>query len=264
MAGSAFSIELDFATCCSAGGLNDEQKKVFELAARRWEEVVQGADSGTALVLIIRAAGESIDGPGRILGQAGPTSVRAEDGLPVSGTMEFDSADLMEMQQAGTLKDIILHEMGHVLGIGTLWESKGFLKGAGTDNPLYIGPKAMQEYATLLQETIPTPIPVANTGGPGTAGGHWRETTFDHELMTGYAEDTAGTPLSRMTVAALADLGYTVEFAAADDYTLPLHPAVVGTRTRTDHVERKLQQYCKTTCPKKVQQEKKKRWCGCC
>jgi hypothetical protein len=125
---------------------------------------------------------------------------------------------------------------------------------------LYIGPKAMQEYATLLKETMPTPIPVANTGGPGTAEGHWRETTFDHELMTGYAEDS-GTLLSRMTVAALADLGYTVEFSAADDYALPLYPAVSGAKNAD--VERKLQQYCKTTCPK-VKKEKKMLWCGCC
>lgn len=251
-----FSIELDF-----AGGLNIDQKKVFELAARRWEEVIKGADSGTSLVLRIRAASRSIDGPGRVLGQAGPTSLRTEDGLPVSGMMEFDSADLAAMEQGGTLKDIILHEMGHVLGIGTLWVSNGLLKDAGTDNPLYIGPKAIHEYAVLMRETQPKNIPVANTGGPGTAEGHWRETIFDYELMTGYAEE-AGTrmPLSRMTVAALADLGYTVDFSAADDYKLPLHPAVVGTTT---DVKSTLRHYCMATFPE-VKGEKKKRWCGCC
>lgn len=254
---AGFSIELNF-----AGGLNDEQKKVFEIAARRWEEVVKGAASGTELVLRIRASGKFIHGPGRYLGKAGPTYVREEDGLPVSGTMKFDVDDLLEMQQAGTLKDIILHEMGHVLGIGTLWMSKGFLKGAADDtdnNMLYTaGPKAMQEYATLLKETTPKPIPVANTGR------HWRETTFNHELMTGYAEEESGTgtttiPLSRMTVAALADLGYTVEFSAADDYKLSLYPATVGIETE---FECKSRHYCKTTTFPKVKPEKRKyRYC---
>jgi hypothetical protein len=36
--------------------------------------------------------------------------------LPVKGIMSFDTADLKDMQSAGTLKDVITHEMGHVLG----------------------------------------------------------------------------------------------------------------------------------------------------
>ena len=105
--------------------LNGEQRKLFREAAKRWEEVILGAavkndasgdsSSGTAaasedpLILLIRASGKTIDGPGRVLGRAGPTYVREQDGLPVEGIMEFDSADLLEMQQAGTLKDVILH-----------------------------------------------------------------------------------------------------------------------------------------------------------
>ena len=53
--------------------------------------------------------------------------------------MGFDSADLNMMQRDGTLKSVILHEMGHVLGIGTLWRHKRLLKGAGTPNPVYVG-----------------------------------------------------------------------------------------------------------------------------
>jgi hypothetical protein len=40
------------------------------------------------------------------------------------------------------------------------------------------------------------------------------------ELMTGFI-DPSSNPLSRVTVASLADLGYTVSFAAVDAYTLP-------------------------------------------
>jgi hypothetical protein len=63
-------------------------------------------------------------------------------------------------------------------------------------------------------------VPVEATGGPGTALGHWRETTFGAELMTGWAGPGTNLPLSRVTVGALADMGYTVNFAAADNYTL--------------------------------------------
>jgi hypothetical protein len=35
--------------------------------------------------------------------------------------MSFDTADLDRMEADGCLQDVILHEMGHVLGFGTLW-----------------------------------------------------------------------------------------------------------------------------------------------
>ena len=45
---------------------------------------------------------------------------------------------------------------------------------------------------------------------------------FDTELMTGYAERRGvAMPISRMTVGALEDLGYSVNYAAADPYTIP-------------------------------------------
>ena len=59
-----------------------------------------------------------------------------------------------------------------------------------------------------------------HTGGPGTAEGHWRETTFDDELMTGFIEQ-GEMPLSRMTIASLQDLGYEVNLDAANAYQLP-------------------------------------------
>ena len=164
------------------------------------------------------------------------------------------------MQRDGTLKDVILHEMAHVIGIGTLWDLKSLLTGVGSNNPEYVGPKAMQEYATLRGETQLKPIPVANTGGPGTAEGHWRESTFDYELMTGYVEEDAEMPLSRMTVAALDDLGYKVDYSAADEYALPMRPAVTGAAAAP--VKRRVHHYCKAKFPE-IQVETNK-VCGCC
>ena len=63
-------------------------------------------------------------------------------------------------------------------------------------------------------------MPVENTGGPGTAGGHWRETVFRNELMSGFIS-APGNPLSRVTVASLGDLGYVVDAGAGEPYELP-------------------------------------------
>ena len=60
---------------------------------------------------------------------------------------------------------------------------------------------------------------VENTGGAGTADAHWRESVFGNELMTGFV-DAGVNPLSRVTVASMGDLGYTVNLADADPYTL--------------------------------------------
>jgi Leishmanolysin len=135
--------------------------------------------------------------------------------------MSFDTADLQDMQGDGTLGDVITHEMGHVLGIGTVWDLKRYLKGAGTENPTFSGRNAMQAYRRLRGGTGRLRrVPVENTGGPGTADGHWRETVFRNELMSGFIAEP-GNPLSQLTVASLDDLGYEVDLEAAEDYELP-------------------------------------------
>ncbi|MFO0824535.1 MAG: leishmanolysin-related zinc metalloendopeptidase, partial [Gemmataceae bacterium] len=131
----------------------------------------------------------------------------------------FDAADLSMMEQDGTLVSVILHEMGHVLGIGTLWQSSGFLSGYGGPSPTFTGTHAVAEYNAIFG-TNATGVPVESGGGPGTAYAHWSEAVFDNELMTGYINGSTQ-PLSRITAASLWDLGYTVNLNAADAYTPP-------------------------------------------
>jgi hypothetical protein len=123
------------------------------------------------------------------------------------------------MQQNGTLNDVITHEMGHVIGIGTIWTFKNLLKGASTNNPTFTGTTAKAEFGKL-KGTGPKPVPVENTGGQGTRNSHWRESVFKNELMTGFV-NTAGNPVSRLTVGSLKDLGYDVNLNAAEPYNLP-------------------------------------------
>jgi hypothetical protein len=222
---SAYKIEVRF-----LGGLNATQKRAFKTAANRWSKVIVG-DLPSVMVgrdviddLLIEAQGVAIDGPGQILGQAGPTSLRpasagASAFLPAKGIMSFDTADLAQMQADGTLVDVITHEMGHVIGIGTIWDHKGLLVGAGTANPTFKGTNAKREYG-LLKGGGPLPVPVENGGGAGTRDSHWRESVFKNELMSGFIA-APNNPLSRMTVASLQDMGYVVNMAAAEAYALP-------------------------------------------
>jgi hypothetical protein len=223
---SPFTIEVQF-----LGGLTETQKNAFKLAADRWSRMIIGdlpsvvVDGEVIDDVLILAQGQDIDGPGRILGQAGPTRLRPRNAgnaasLPAKGTMAFDTADLQDMEQRGTLNDVITHEMGHVLGIGPrVWALKGLLRGAGTADPTFTGRTAEVEYGRL-RNGGPRPVPVENMGGPGTADAHWREAIFGNELMTGFVA-TPPNPLSRLTVASLQDLGYVVNLDAAEPYNLP-------------------------------------------
>lgn len=141
--------------------------------------------------------------------------------------MEFDTADLASIQQSGLLFSVILHEMGHVLGIGTIWQDKGLLSGAGTSDPIFTGANATAQYNQIFG-TSALGVPVEAGGGAGTALAHWRETVLQSELMTGYAGPGVNLPLSRITVGSLQDLGYTVNYAAADPYTKPAGSVVAN------------------------------------
>ena len=45
-------------------------------------------------------------------------------------------------------------------------------------------------------------------GGAGTADSHWRESVLSNELMTGFLDAGVANPITRLTVAQFADLGY--------------------------------------------------------
>lgn len=202
-----FDIVLDF-----AGAQDETLQSAFVAAAERLETVVlgdlpdvavpsiNGAPPAVVDDLVIRVELPAIDGPGGVLGIAGPTLLRADSLLPAAAQMRFDAADAASLQAEGAWDEAVLHEMLHCLGFGVLWQPKGLLAAGGAG---YVGPAGMAAYAALGNAG---PVPVEVTGGPGTAGLHWSEAVFGAELMTGWIDDTG--PLSPLTVASLADLGY--------------------------------------------------------
>lgn len=239
-----------------------DEQAVFTQATDRWSEVIVGdvenipdfelteaqtTEGAPGIVgelddLVIDAAKVAIDGPGGVLARAGAYYVRnggADDFTPIYGIMEFDEAEFGPGQfyeSIDAFAAVILHEMGHVLGISrSFWGPLGYLEGnrssaegcsdvAKGDDPRYVGPSGAAAWFTFYGADTET-VPVANTNGCGTADSHWREIYLDDELMTGYAEG-GGEPLSRVTIGALEDLGYTVDYAAADSWNIPPLPTL--------------------------------------
>lgn len=241
--GTGYAMTLCFTTPMTA-----TQRAAFQNAATRWAGVVTGdlpnvsfalevddcGDESPSMShnfddLLIFAGIKAIDGPSGILGQAGPCGIRGTAGgrLPFVGVMTFDLADMNNLEAGGGLNSVILHEMGHVMGIGTLWQLFGLLQNPSSTGSVldtyFTGAQGLVGFNAIGGSTYTggQRVPVENTGGAGTRNGHWRESVLATELMTGYLNNGSN-PLSVLTVRSLTDLGYTVNLAAADPFSLAL------------------------------------------
>ena len=229
-----FIVDVRFLTSMSA-----DSRDAFVAAARRWMQVIVGDIPDQTVTLsagacatgqptvnetvddvVIFASVVAIDGPGNVLGSAGPCVRRSGSRLTVVGSMRFDEADLALLHNSGRITATIVHEMGHVLGFGTSWASS-MTQDIGLADPIYIGPEALALWPSFngSLQYAGRPIPLADVGGVGTRDSHWRESVFVTELMTGFIEAPGvPMPLSKLTIATFKDLGYLVDFGAADAF----------------------------------------------
>ena len=229
-----FVIDVRFLTPMSA-----DSRDAFVAAARRWMQVIVGDIPDQPVTLqagacaagapaldesiddvLIYASVVAIDGPGNVLGSAGPCVRRSGSKLTVIGGMRFDQDDLALLQNSGRLTATIVHEMGHVLGFGTSW-ADSVTTDLGLADPIYVGPGALALWPSFnaALQYAGRPIPLADVGGVGTRDSHWRESVFHAELMTGFIEAPGvPMPLSKLTIATFQDMGYTVDYEAADPF----------------------------------------------
>ena len=213
-------------------GFSTSQAAVFQSAAATWESYILGyKDNINNTVLTITASAATIDGVGGVLGSAGPTTGKGLIGgrflYAETGEMFFDSADIGSLESNGSLQNVILHEMAHVIGIGSLWSSSAvgiagyqelYVAGSGQ----YTGAAALAAWKSEFNQPGATFVPVELGGGAGTANGHWNEVNgggsntgivsnitgkdFRYELMTGWLNSP--TFISTVTLGAFQDLGY--------------------------------------------------------
>ena len=113
------------------------------------------------------------------------------------------------------------HELGHVLGIGTLWHARRHVRDRSTEEEVrdtyVVLPLAERAFDAAGGTSYTGPKVPLHQYGSGSRNSHWRREVFGVELMA----PSAGAPTSAVTLQALADLGYTVDLSLADPYTLP-------------------------------------------
>lgn len=223
----------------------------MERVAAKWRRAIRSAPEGAPVALAIGecrnkvVVNQFITGV-RVLirldtlrfsiaGAGGPCVVRA-NGLPLLGTITLNKFRVPELSDQ-KLDDLLQHEVGHVLGLGTVWGNDsraGLVLGdTGSKDPIFVGPAALAAFdriggsAQFGGRRVPLELRVL---------GHWRGDAFGGELMAPALMSNAQ-PASAVTVAALRDIGWDVETEAYDDYALPeasrtipgVAPRVAGT-----------------------------------
>lgn len=216
-----FDIQLVF-----DASVTDEQKTYFELGAQTWESYITGYQPGIGLTgITIDVSTPNLPDPGGtdILGQANATAFVNQGGyrLTQAGYMEFDVENVDDLIDQGYFDEVVIHEMGHVIGIGINWISNGvYVNGSGR----YTGQYGLAAYNADYGQSG-TFIPVELAGGAGTANKHWDEVNngaaltgitdylgrdLTHELMTGWLNVGQPPYVSNMTVQSLRDIGFEV------------------------------------------------------
>ncbi len=248
---SRFNITLAFDPSLT----NAYVKDVVRESAKLWESVITGDIADIASFtkpakrcgdnidlamtneqiddVLIFVTVRPLDGRGGLIAQGGTCFTRSTGSLPIISTISIDSADTVT---SFNLRNAVHHELGHALGIGTLWGLKGLvnftqaqlISGQCGGDPLYKGVNAVREWKELRKTLTGNlskqdAIPVEEERRVRLAAcGHWDEAVFDTELMTPFLEASGSSePLSRLTIASLADLGYTVNYRPAQSYKLP-------------------------------------------
>ena len=143
----------------------------------------------------------------------------------------------------------IRHELGHILGIGSL-----FINDQVNNIPVesysgslyyYTGTHGVEQYKSYItDDAIKNNIvglPIEDDGGPGTANAHFERGDLSsysdndryinghfhpgvgYENMSGWIYlQGIGSPISRMSLGVLKDVGWDVDMTKAEDYVMPV------------------------------------------
>ncbi len=175
------------------------------------------------------------DGVGGFTKRIEPCLTRDNSFLPAIGVMQYDASDIIYLYgDTITAPFNVIRDMARVLGFGTNWIKKGLMNGVQSSNQCspgmeYNGSRALVQYYALggtvgiIYREYASPVPTEPVSQ--TCAEYWPGTSiFSEELMNGkdlssgdfIGQSIPKRVLSKVTVGAMEDLGYTVDYAAAD------------------------------------------------
>jgi len=216
---STFDIILDYT---GIGSFTASEQTALQQAVSYWEGVIPSYKNGISISsLNIYVGNNTVDGVGGSLATSGIMTKETQNGftLSTSGLISFDSADMSDLGSKGLFYPVVLHEMAHVIGFGSLWTENGvYVNNTGQ----YTGASALAAYRKEFNSNA-NYVPVELGGGTGTANAHWNEIDggtgltgivdskgrdMQYELMTGWLNGPVF--ISDTTLTSFEDIGYTV------------------------------------------------------
>ena len=231
---SDFDIELVF----DDDGFTQAEKRIIQYAARRWMSIIRedlpdyNTSGWSSEYNRPFSSGELIDDLGIHVtsvhsteepsGWASVSVLRSTSSLPVLGHVTMNLYEIRSSSIAFISSETSLgflgtaiHEIGHALGSGTIWDDLGFLQDPNGDAH-FNGPLAIAAFNDAGgRDYTGAKVPVAGKDrGPGTALSHWSR-VLNGELMGSWSSGTWDTKLSAISIQSLADLGYVVDVTQA-------------------------------------------------
>ncbi|WP_416882987.1 DUF4214 domain-containing protein [Marivita sp.] len=233
-----FNITIEFAS----EDVSNAYISAFEDAVDRWEDIITG-DLPYAFVegygyvddILIEVAVEDIE-----LSFAGveqtilaiSSVLDQRDGPSGAGALPTYSRIVINSEEVGTLLNLdefVANTIGRALGFGALWEEFGIVRlidGVAT----YVGSNGLRELEEL-SDNLNGVNALEDGADGGLAAQYWSEAIFNSELMTSRVETRRpevgpgnpgipDNPISALTIAAMQDLGYQVDYGEADFYRL--------------------------------------------
>lgn len=177
--------------------------------------------------------------------ESGPCFLDEKNIFPILGVLNYNRDEITKRLIEDHLDIIIMKSIGHILGIGTLWGNLsqngvgGFMDynfnssllkpvNYSYNNVEYInryyfsGINAHREFLSYVSESQSQTFQVGNINKLYTDSKkcHWSSSYFKNEIMTNKIEIGVKQSLSRISIGALEDLGYSVDYSQDDDYQL--------------------------------------------
>ncbi|MCK0149307.1 DUF4214 domain-containing protein [Marivita sp. S6314] len=219
----------------------------FEDAVERWEDVITGdldygfvQGYGFVDDVLIEVSVQDIEllfaGVEQTIFAISSVLDQRSDALIGTGALPTYSRIVLNSEEIGTLlnlDELAQNTIGRALGFGSLWEEFGLVRdidGIAT----YTGPNGLREIEELSDDL--NGQNVLEDGEDGAlAAEYWSEANLNAELMTPRIESRRpedgpaqfgrpDNPISALTIAAMQDLGYQVDYDEADAFFLPPGP----------------------------------------
>jgi hypothetical protein len=224
-----FSIEVQFTT--GSESFSSAMTTAVREAAMFWENVISysGFNGSHQMTIQVGGSNQEWTAGRKVLASANPDNGSLDANgrwMPTSGIANINNNPMAIESLTSSIdsfRRVIIHEFGHVLGLGTLWARNGRSLTNNMTGTYNANTYAGLAYGELLSVFSPSAIPLTINQKDDTSNySHWREEIFNTELMTHEAEFDGVMPLSQMTIASLRDIGWMVNYGAADRYSLPV------------------------------------------